>query len=184
MCDADATNSNVTTTVVNLSIDSTNGLPCLETIDLRNASELSGTLSLDNCKRIKEVYTEGTKISSVTLPRGSKVEKLHLSDYVTTLSYQVVKYLYDFVLPSDTSKITLIYLDECDMLDGMSTLYSVYNYTGQTLSFIRIMWNGEKNASGAQVAMLVNIMKRNHICSILCDVDCNGSYIRIILSTF
>jgi len=145
----------VTTTVVNLNI--TEGLPCLEVIDVRNAADLSGSLDLSECKRVKEVYTEGTKVSSVVLPRGSKVEKLHLSDYVTTLSYQVVKYLSDLVLPSNASSITLIYLEECDALDGMTTLYSIYNSTNQTLSFIRLVWSGEKNVTGKQLGMLVNI---------------------------
>ena len=155
MGDADATNNNVTTTVVNLNI--TEGLPCLEVVDVRNAADLSGSLDLSECKRVKEVYTEGTKVSSVVLPRGSKVEKLHLSDYVTTLSYQVVKYLSDLVLPSNASSITLIYLEECDALDGMTTLYSIYNSTNQTLSFIRLVWSGEKNVTGKQLGMLVNI---------------------------
>lgn len=148
----------VTTNVVNLSIAGS-GLPCLEKLDVRNAAELAGTLDLSNCKRVLEVYTEGTKISSVVLPRGSKIEKLHLSEYVTTLSYQVVKYLSDLVLPSDSSNITLIYLEECDALDGMSTLESVYNSSDSRLAFIRIVWNSEKNVTGGQITMLRSIME-------------------------
>lgn len=147
----------VTTNVKTLSIN-TNGLPCLETIDLRNASQLSGTLDLSKCNRVKEVYTEGTKISAVTLPRGSKVEKLHLSDYVTTLSYQIVKYLSELILPADSSNITLLYLEECDALDSLSTLETVYNSNDQRLSFIKLLWGGNKNVTGKQIMMLVNIM--------------------------
>ncbi len=156
----------VTTNIVNLNIAGA-GLPCLEVIDVRNASELAGTLDLSNCKRVLEVYTEGTKISSVVLPRGSKIEKLHLSDHVTTLSYQIVKYLSDLVLPSNSSNISLIYLEECDALDGMSTLQSVYNSEGQQLSFIRIEWNSEKQITGQQIRMLRHIMN---------DEDKNGSH--------
>lgn len=148
---------NVTTNVSTLNV-ATSGLPCLEVIDVRNASDLSGSIDLTNCKRIKEVFTEGTKISSVVLPRGSKIEKLHLSDYVTTISYQVVKYLYDLVLPEDASNITLIYLEECDALDGMTTLEDIYNTTDQTLQFIRIVWETERSVTGPQIEMLANIM--------------------------
>ena len=158
MGDEDASNDNVSTTVVNLRIDSLYGLPCLEVLDVRNAANLSGTLDLTNCKRLKEVYTEGTKIGAVSLPRGSKVEKLHLSDYVTSLSYQVVKYLSDLVLPTDPSNITLIYLEECDALDGMTTLESVYNSENQRLAFIRIEWGSEKQVTGSQLRMLAHIM--------------------------
>ena len=146
----------VSTNIVNLNIAGS-GLPCLEIVDVRNASELAGTLDLSNCKRVLEVYTEGTKVSSVVLPRGSKIEKLHLSDHVTTLSYQIVKYLSDLVLPANASNITLIYLEECDALDGMTTLYSVYNSANQTLSFIRLVWAGQKNVTGKQLGMLCNI---------------------------
>ena len=155
MGDATAT---VTTNVVNLNIAGS-GLPCLEVVDVRNAADLSGTLDLSNCKRILEVYTEGTKISSVVLPRGSKIEKLHLSDHVTSLSYQVVKYLSDLVVPSDASGITLVYLEECDALDGMTTLESIYNSTNSQLAFIRIVWNSDKPVTGPQIAMLRNIME-------------------------
>ena len=134
-------------------------MPCLEIIDLRNAEQMSGVLDLTRCKRIKEVYTEGTSVSEVKLPKGSKIEKLHLSDDVTTLSYQVIKYLNDLVLPSDASGITLVYLEECDALDGMSTLEEIYNTNGQSLEFIRLLWRSERTITGPQVRMLVNIMQ-------------------------
>ena len=178
MGDEDATDDNVTTTVVNLNIDSLYGLPCLEVFDVRNAANLSGTLDLTNCKRLKEVYTEGTKVGAVTLPRGSKIEKLHLSDYVTSLSYQVVKYLSDLVLPTDSSNITLIYLEECDALDGMTTLYTVYSSEGQRLAFIRIVWAGEKAVTAKQLRMLDHIRQNldkdgeSHIYN---GVDVSGS---------
>ena len=178
MGDEDASDDNVTTTVTTLNLDSLNGLPCLEVIDVRNAADLTGTLDLTNCKRLKEVYTEGTKIGSVTLPRGSKIEKLHLSDYVTSLSYQVVRYLSDLVLPSDPSNITFLYLEECDALDGMSTLYSIFSSSGQRLAFLRIVWSGEKIVTGAQLRMLKNIKENkdkdgeSHIYN---GIDASGS---------
>lgn len=146
----------VTTNLVNLSINGT--LPCLEVVDLRNAEHASNSLDLSNCKRIKEVYTEGTGISAVILPRGSKIEKLHLSDNVSVISYQVVKNLSDLVLPSDASGITLLYLEECDALDGMDTLEEIYNTTGQQLAYIRLLWGSEQNITGPQVRMLAHIM--------------------------
>lgn len=149
----------VTTNVSTISIDSVSGLPCLEIVDLRNAEEMTGTLDLTNCKRIKEVYTEGTSIGAVMLPRGSKIEKLHLSDNVTSLSYQTIKYLEDLVLPSDASGIILLFLEECDALDGMSTLEEIYNTTGQSLQYIRLLWGTERPVTGPQVRMLANIMQ-------------------------
>lgn len=153
--DADA--SAVTTNLVNLSIDSVTGLPCLEILDLRNADTISGSLDLSNCKRVKEVYTEGTNVAAVILPRGSKIEKLHLSDNVTTLSYQVIKYLSDLELPSDASAIALLYLEECDALDSMGTLEEIYDTDNQSLSYIKLLWGTEKNATGKQVNMLAHI---------------------------
>ena len=156
----------VTTNLVNLSIDSVNGLPCLEVLDLRNAEDVSGSIDLSNCKRIKEVYTEGTNVAAVILPRGSKIEKLHLSDQITALSYQVIKNLYDLRLPSNASQITLLYLEECDALDGMETLEEIYNSNNQQLSYIRLLWGSEQNITGTQVRMLNHIMN---------DLDKNGN---------
>lgn len=178
MGDEDASNDNVTTTVKTLRIDSENGLPCLEVLDVRNASQLTGALDLTTCRRLKEVYTEGTKVASVILPRGSKIEKLHLSDEVTSLSYQVVKYLSDLVLPSDSSNITLIYLDECDALNGMQTLETIYNSENQTLSFIRLIWGTEQLISGKQLRMLNHIMQnkdKNNEIHNYNGVDLSGS---------
>ena len=178
MGDADASNNNVSTTVTTLNIDSLNGLPCLEVLDVRNAADLTGTLDLTNCKRLKEVYTEGTKIGAVTLPRGSKIEKLHLSNYVTSLSYQVVKYLSELVLPLDSSNITKIYLEECDALDGMSTLNTIFNSTGQRLAYIRIVWAGDKTVTGAQIRMLKTIMEnkdKDGEAHIYNGIDASGS---------
>ena len=174
--DADA--SVVTTNLVNLSIDSVSGLPCLEILDLRNADTISGSLDLSNCKRVKEVYTEGTNVAAVILPRGSKIEKLHLSDNVTTLSYQVIKYLSDLELPSDASAIALLYLEECDALDSMGTLEEIYDTDGQSLSYIKLLWGTEKNTTGKRINMLAHIAQNidkdgeNHPYS---GVDPNGS---------
>ena len=154
----DATQT-VATNVSTISIDSVNGLPCLEVVDVRNAEYMTGSLDLSNCKRIKEVYAEGTSIGAVILPRGSKIEKLHLPEDVTTLSYQVIKYLNDLVLPEDPSGILLLYLEECDALDGMETLEEIYNTDDQSLSYIRLLWNTEMNADGKQIKMLANIMQ-------------------------
>jgi hypothetical protein len=154
----DATQT-VTTNVSTISIDSVNGLPCLEVVDVRNAEDMTGSLDLSNCKRIKEVYAEGTSIGAVILPRGSKIEKLHLPEDVTTLSYQVIRYLNDLVLPEDPSGILLLYLEECDALDGMSTLEEIYDTEDQSLSYIRLLWGSEMSATGKQIRMLAHIMQ-------------------------
>ena len=154
----DATQS-VGTNVSTISIDSVNGLPCLEVIDVRNAEDMTGSLDLSKCKRIKEVYAEGTSIGAVILPRGSKIQKLHLPEGVTTLSYQVIKYLSDLVLPEDPSGILLLYLEECDALNGMETLEEIYNTEDQSLSYIRLLWGTEIEANGNQIKMLANIMQ-------------------------
>ena len=150
----DADPENVDSNVRILEFDS-NGLPCLEVLDIRNNETLSSEINLSNCKRIRDVFAEGTGVASIILPRGSKIERLHLPENVTKLSYQVIKSLYDLDLPEDPKNIQLIYLEECDALNGMETLSTIfYNETGQNLQFIRLLWNGEMEATGAQVRML------------------------------
>lgn len=136
-----------------------NGLPCLEVIDLRNISTLTGSLDLSDCKRVKEVYAEGTNLSSVILPRGSKIEILHLPENVTSISYQVIKYLNELVLPEDASGITLLYLQDCDRLNALETLQTIFNADGQSLQFIRLLWDSETNVTGSQIRAIARIMQ-------------------------
>ena len=145
----------VTTNVHSLNI--AEGANSLEIVDVQNVSGMSGTLDLSKCKRIKEVYAEGTNISAVLLPRGSKVEILHLGEGTTSISYQVVKCLYDLQLPSDSSQISTVYLEECDALDGISTISQIYHEDDNALTFIRILWDNEFASTGKQVRMLANI---------------------------
>lgn len=134
-----------------------NGLPCLEILDLRNSERLSGSLNLSNCKRIRRVYAKGTNLASVVLPRGSKIETLQLPEGITAISYQVIKYLTDLDLPKDPSHITLVYLEECDALNGFETLQTIFNADYQNLQFIRILWNSEIDVTGKQIRALTMI---------------------------
>ena len=148
-----------TTNIRSFAITDTNGLPCLEVVDVSNAADLTGSLNLSNCRRVREVYASGTKISSITFPRGSKIERLHLPDTISRISYQVVRYLYDLQLPSDSSNIEYVFLDECDMLNGISTIEGIYNTDGNKLYYIRIYWNTEQVATGSQIRMLSHIAR-------------------------
>ena len=145
----------VTTNVQNLNI--ANGAPSLEIVDLQNAPLMQGTLDLSECKRIKEVYANGTNVSAVILPRGSKIEVLHLGEGTTSISYQVVKYLRDLRLPLQAGNISTVYLEECNALDGIATISQIYEEDENALSFIRLLWDNEFTSTGKQIRMLANI---------------------------
>lgn len=162
----------VTTNITSLNLDDTNGLPCLEIIDLRNVENLQGDLGLESCPRIKEVYADNTSLSSVSLPRGSKIEVLHLPDSITTISYQIVRYLRDLELPADPSNIITLYLEECNALNSIETLETIFNTPSNSLAYIRLVWQSEINVTGSQIHVLAEIKRAGSAYS---GVDDSGS---------
>jgi hypothetical protein len=73
----------------------------LRTIDLRNCSGLGiaganpqKTLELSGCPNIERIYTEGTNLTSVSLPDSGYVKVLHLPASVNTIVIKNQHYLY------------------------------------------------------------------------------------------
>ena len=61
-------------------------LVMLQKINVGNCTALSGALDLSNCDLIEEVYAKGSGISSVTLPNGGYLTKMHLPATITALN--------------------------------------------------------------------------------------------------
>lgn len=58
----------------------------LSKLDVRNCTELTGTLDLSSCENIESVQATGTKITGVTLPSGGHLKTLQLPSTVTNLT--------------------------------------------------------------------------------------------------
>ena len=144
----------VTTNVPSLSFNNTK---CLEEIDARNASSLTGTLDLSVCTRLKRAYLEGTNIPQVTLPSGSKIRTLHLSDATTAILLKNLKFLTDLDLPTDVSGIQTLQIENCTHQDTFGILSQLFNANDAALQYIRIIWTDPADADATDITMLATI---------------------------
>ena len=150
----DVDSSEVSTNIPMLNFRNTK---CLETIDARNATSLTGALNLEACSRLISALVEGTSITQVVLKNGSKIIHLHLSDATNTIRLKNIKFLTDLVLPSDAAIIRTLQIENCGNQNGLSILRSAYNATNAQLQFIRIILDSIESVSASDVSMLSSI---------------------------
>lgn len=79
----------------------------LRKIDLRNCVNLTQSVDASGCTNIEEVYCEGTSITSVSLPNGGILKKLHLPGTVTNLTMLNQTALTDFTMEGYGNVATL-----------------------------------------------------------------------------
>lgn len=133
---------------------------CLETLDIRNASTITGELSLENCTRLVAAYLEGSGISDVDVTRGALLQILHLPNSMTRLRLMDLLFLSDLVFPTDMSSIVSLQLENIPAINSMmGTLDAVYNSTGSSLRNIRIVIPSDRieTISGSVFSDLVKI---------------------------
>lgn len=117
----------------------------LEEIDAQNASTIQGTLDLKNCPRLRNIYLQGTALTSVFPPVGGRVLKLQLPSTLATLFLHNLNLLTDDNLTlSDGTKanLTTLYINSCDNLNAFNILKEIYNTEGNKLANIGILWKG------------------------------------------
>lgn len=128
---------NVTSNVQTLDI--TNA-PALLSLDARNLASLTDNIDLTSCTRIEEALLGGTNVRSVTLLRGSKIERLQLSDSMTSLSLLSVAYLTPDTLEYNTlANIEYLRLENNAQLNGFALLKEAFNTEGSQLKNIRVV---------------------------------------------
>ena len=109
----------------------------LETLDVRNCPNLSGSVNLSACINLENLYAEGTAISSATFARNGKVKKAHFPATVSTLSFLNLNYLTDLIVPSYDNLETLIC--EYSRIDALAILQEAID-TLQTVRILGIDW--------------------------------------------
>ena len=63
----------------------------LEKVDIRNCVNVNSFISMKNCIALTEGYFEGSSITGVQLPNGTRIQKLHLPATVTSLELRNAK---------------------------------------------------------------------------------------------
>ena len=79
----------------------------LETLDIRNCPNLTGTLNLSNCANLERLYAEGTSITSVSFAANGKIELAHLPETINSLTLRYLNNLNDLTLAGYSNLISL-----------------------------------------------------------------------------
>lgn len=82
-------------------------LTLLNTLDVRNCTNLAQSIDLSGCTNIEYVYFEGTSITGIRLPNGGILKSLHVPNTLTALIIQNQTQLKDFQMPSYENISTL-----------------------------------------------------------------------------
>ena len=88
---------------------------CMKVVDVRGLTALTDILDLSGCENIREIYAERTALSSITLPAGGYLEKLHLPA-VKKLTMVSQHYLTDFTC-EDFSGVNALRIEDCPGVD-------------------------------------------------------------------
>lgn len=68
----------------------------LNKLDIRNCSALTGALDVSGCTNLRELYAEGTALTSVKLADAGVITTLHLPDTITNLTLKNQMKITDF----------------------------------------------------------------------------------------
>lgn len=130
---------------------------CLETIDAQNAVSLVGEIDLSACTRLLSALFNGTGVTSVVLPNGSKIVTLSLSDVTNTVVLKNLKFLANLTMPSDVAVVRTLQVENCAYQDAFEMLKDCYGSTGAALQYIRLIWGGINIVNSSDIHMLANI---------------------------
>ena len=124
----------------------------LQTIDLRNCSNLAQAVNAAGCTNIEEIYLDGTATTGVSLPNGGALRVLHLPATVKNLSICNHKKLEDFVLPNPAGITTLRLENNSDVVDPLA-LFNAMG-TNNTVRLVGFDWEMTDSEFGAFITKL------------------------------
>jgi hypothetical protein len=123
----------------------------MKSIDLRNCASLTQAVDVSGCTGLEEAYFDGTAITSLTLPNGGNVKKLHLPASITSLILQNQTALTEFVVPSFTNVTTLRLENNSNVVDPLIILAQIpensrvrivgFNYEAESASDVHAFYD-------------------------------------------
>ena len=109
----------------------------LETLDVRNCPNLTGSINLTACGNLETFYAEGTSISAVSFATNGKLRTAHLPATIASLTLRYLNYLTDLTLAGYGNLETLV--SEYCNLDPYPILMAAIN-TLQNVRILGIAW--------------------------------------------
>lgn len=112
----------------------------LKTIDIRNCTALGTgdqkSVNISGCTNVEEVYFDNTKITSLVLPNGGVLKKLHLPNTITNLTIQNQTRITELV--ADVSGVSTLRIENCPTVDTKSMLNVIQENT--RVRFVDFRW--------------------------------------------
>ena len=154
-----ATAGEVTTNIPGLVFANTR---CLVTIDARNAASITSIQGLVNCIRLRTLLLEGTGVTAVDIPSGSKLETLTLPSTIQRIALRNLKRLSSLDVDGCTAVHTLI-IEGCPNIDPFGLLEDTLDES-LVLRYVRILWTGTYvDQTGATLGLLAELATGNYL---------------------
>lgn len=100
----------------------------LRLIDVRNCVNLTGEIKAGLCNNIEEIYTDNTRITSVTLPVGGTLKVMRLPDTIESLTIRKQQNIEELYI-AGYDKLATLYIDDCPTINVMDILEQASNLT-------------------------------------------------------
>ena len=124
----------------NLTTVETGGNTLLETVNVSNCPNLTGTLNLSGCINIKTVKAKGTGLASLALPDGGYLTRLELPDTFNNLVLKGQKYLTaNGIVLDNYQSLNQLNIDNCPNLKPVELLNRCKDENDNyTVKFLRL----------------------------------------------
>ena len=109
----------------------------LETLNVKNCPNLTGSINLSNCENLVNMYADGTIVTSVLFANHGKITHVTLPATVNSLTFRNLKSLTDLNVASYANLETFVC--ESSVVDALSILQTAIN-TLRTVTITGINW--------------------------------------------
>ena len=110
--------------------------PLLESLDIRNCPNLTGSLNLSTCTNLETLRAEGTAITAVTFANYGKISTAYLPDTLVSVTMQNLNHLDNLHTSFDNLESLIV---ENGIFNTLALLQNTYD-TVQTLRLVGIDW--------------------------------------------
>lgn len=130
--------------------------PSLMEIEARNMVNLSGTVDLERCPRLRKAYFGGTAVSVVLLPNGCKIQEFDLPSTIQQLTLRKLPLLTkDGLTYTDLSNLGYLWVEQNANIDGYDMLKTAFD-DGSPLTNIRVI-GFTKDGDATDVSFLAKL---------------------------
>lgn len=124
----------------------------LDTLDVRNCPNLTGTINLSACENLISLYADGTIVTSVSFANHGKITHVHLPETINNLTFQNLKNLTDFNIAS--YKNLEKFICESSIFDALGVIKAAINSL-KSVRVTDINWNLENTDLLKKLAKLI-----------------------------